>query len=106
MLRWNLTLYKLLVFRVFVGLHGVSASSLIALHDRVLISVVTPVLRSGHVILSFQRNSVKFFHVGLRVSLFVHGFLILLVSEVALHNRSAIALVRGIQSICCSFEFL
>ena len=60
------------------------ASSLVGLHDRVLVSVVTPFLGSGYVILPFQRHSVKLFHIGLRVSLFVHALLILLVSEVAL----------------------
>ena len=34
-----LPLYKLLVFRVFFGLHSVADSSLIGVHDRVLVSV-------------------------------------------------------------------
>ena len=50
--------------------------------------------------------SVNVFHVGLRVSLFVHAHLILLDLEVALHDRSAIVLLRGIQAISRSFEFV
>ena len=44
-------LNKLLVFMVFFGLHGVDASSLIGLHDLVLVSVVTPFFKSSYVIL-------------------------------------------------------
>ena len=76
-------LYKWLVLRVCFGLPGVAASSLIGLHDRVLVFVVTPFLRSGCATLPFQRQSVKFFHIGLRVFLFVRALLILLISEIA-----------------------
>ena len=51
-------LHKLLVFRVFLGLHGVAASPLIGLYDLVLVSVVTPFSRNSFVILPFQRDSV------------------------------------------------
>ena len=47
-------------------------------------------------IVPFQRCSVKFFHIGLRVSLFVHAHLILLIIEVALHDRSTMVLLREI----------
>ena len=40
-----------------------------------MVSVVTPFFKSGNVILPSQRNSVKFFHIGLRASLFVHALL-------------------------------
>ena len=59
--------------RCSFGLHRVAASSLIGLHDSVLICVVTPLFRSSHVLLPFQRSSVEFFHIGLRVSLFVRA---------------------------------
>ena len=65
--------YNLLVFKVFFGLHGVAASSLIRLHDRVLISVVTPFFKGSYVILP------KLFDISLRVSLFVHAHSILLI---------------------------
>ena len=92
--------------QVFFGLHGVAASSFFGLDDRVLDSVATPLFKSGYVFLIFQRHSVKFFHIGLRVSLFVHAHLMLLITEFALQDGSAIALLRGIQVIFCSFEFL
>ena len=98
-------LYKLLVFKVFVGLHGVAASCLVGLRDRALVSVVTPLLGSGYAIVPLQRCKVKFFHVSLRVSLFVHAFLILLITEITLHDRSAIVLERGIRELFCSLEF-
>ena len=98
-------LSKLLVFQVFFGLHGV-AVSWIGLHDGVLVSVVTPFFRSSHIILPFQRCSSKFFQIGRCVFLFVHALSILLIIEVALHDYSAIVLVRGISEIFCSFEFL
>ena len=102
-----LPLYKLLVFRVFVGLYGVAVSSFFfGLHDRVLTSVVTPLFRTSYVILPFQRQSVHFLHIGLRVSLFVHALLILLVDTVALHDPSAIVFFARIQVICCCFEFV
>ena len=44
-----------LVFRVFFGLYGVAASSLIGLYDLVLVSVVTPVLWK-------KRHTSSFFH--------------------------------------------
>ena len=56
--------------------------------------------------LPFQRYSVKVFHIGLRVSLFVHALLVLLVSEIPLHDRSASVLLRGIQVISRSCVFL
>ena len=66
-------LYKVRVFRVFFGLHGVAASSLIGLHDLALVSVVNFPFKNNYEILPLQRSSSKFFHVGLRVSLFVHA---------------------------------
>ena len=99
-------LCKLLIFRVFFGLHGVAASSSIGLYDRVLTSAVTHFFKSSYVLLPFQLYSVKFFQIGLRVSLFMHALLILLIIEVALHDRSAIVLVSGILAISCSLEFL
>ena len=62
---------KLLVFKVFFGLQG-AASSLIGLRDRVWSLYF---FKSGNVILPSQRNSVKFSHIGLRASLFVHALL-------------------------------
>ena len=99
-------LYKLLLFMVFLGLHNVAASSFIGLSEHVLVSVVKPFFLSSYVILPFRRFSVKLFHIGLRVSLFVHALLTMLVSEMALHDRSAIVLVRGIQVIFCPLSFL
>ena len=81
---------------MFFGLRRVAASSLIGLHHRVLVSVATPVLRSSHLILSSQRSSVQLSHLGLRVFLFMHALLILLIIEVALPDLSAIVLLRGI----------
>ena len=49
--------------------------------------------------------SVEFFHVGLRVSLVVHAHWILLILEVALHDCSAIVLLREFYVISCSFVF-
>ena len=59
---WRLvkfSLYNLFVFRVFFGLHGVAASSLIVLYDRVLVSVLSFFFRSRNVILFFTCFSVK-----------------------------------------------
>ena len=50
--------------------HGVAASSLVGLRDRVLVFVVTPFLGSGYVILHFQHDSVKFFHIRVRACAF------------------------------------
>ena len=70
-----LSLYKLQVFRVFFVPHGVDASSLFGLHDHILVSAVMLVFfKNSCVLLSFQRYSIKFFHIGLRVSLLVHAF--------------------------------
>ena len=90
------------------GWHLVFTVSLLLdwLYDLVLVSAVTPFSMSSYVILPFQRFSVKFFHIGLRVSLFVHAFLELLVLEVAAHDRAAIVFLRGIQVIFGSFELL
>ena len=55
--------------------------------NRVLVSVVTPFFRRRYVILPSQRYSVKLFQIGLRVFLFVHALSILLIIEVALHDR-------------------
>ena len=71
------------------------ASSLRGLYDVVLVSVVIPFCGRSHVIPTIIFYSVKFFHVGLYLSFFVHARLILLVLEVALHDRSAIMLLRG-----------
>ena len=99
-------LYKLLVFRVFFGLQSVAASSLVGWHDHVLVSVVTPFLGSGYVILPFQRSPVQLFHIGLRVSLLVHALSILLVSEVVLHDRSRNCACARNPSNLLLFEFL
>ena len=61
--------------------------------------------RSSYVMRPCHRLSAKFFHIGLRVSLFVHAHLILLIITVALHDGSASVLLRGIQEIFCSSEF-
>ena len=98
-------LNKLLVFMVSFGLHGVAASSLIGLHDRVLTSVVTPLFKRSNEILPFQNNALNLFHIGLRVFLFMHALVILLIIEAALHDRSAIVFVRRIFVLFCSFEF-
>ena len=91
-------LYNLFVFRVFFGLYVVAASSLAALYDLVLVSAVSPFCRSIDVNGMFICSSVKFFNVGLRVSLFVHAHLVQLVLEVALHDRSVIVLLCGMPS--------
>ena len=91
-------LNKLLVFMVSCGLHGVAASSLIGLHDRVLTSVVTPLFKRSNEILPFQHNAVNSFHVGLRVSLFMHALVIWLVMEVALHDRSETVFSRNLRN--------
>ena len=74
-------------------------------YDLVLVSV-SPFCRRSGVIPLVICYSVKFFHVRLRVSLFVHAHLILLVLEVALHDRSATMLLAGIQAISRFLEFL
>ena len=55
----SVPLCMLLLFRVCLGLHGVAASSLIAFHDRALVSVATPFSKSSYVVLPFQRFSVQ-----------------------------------------------
>ena len=102
-------LYNLFTFKAFFVLHSVAASSLTGLYDLVLISVASPPCKSSHVIPLFTCHAVKFFHVELRVSLFVHAHLILL--DLEIHDRSAIQVIDcvflcGIQVISCSFEFL
>ena len=54
---------------------------------------------------SFPALSCQIHSFGLRVSMFVHALLIVLVMEEALHDRYAIVFVRGIQVIFGSFEF-
>ena len=94
--------YKLLVLNGFFGFRGVAASSSAGSHDCVLISVVAPFFRNSYVILPFRRFFDKFFQINLRVSLFMHALVILLIIVVALHGRSAIVFVRGISVIFCS----
>ena len=92
-------LYKLLVFQVLLGLRGVAVSSLMGLHDRVLVSVVTTFFRSGHVTLPSQRYSVKFFHVGLRVSLSMCELLTSLQWRSAPRSSRNCACARS--TVCC-----
>ena len=99
-------LYTVFVFRMFFSLHDVAASSLIGSYDLVLTSVVSPFCRRSDVHLLVICYSVKFFHVGFRVSLFVHAHLVLLVLEVALHDRSVIAFLCVIQTLSWFLEFL
>ena len=95
--------YKLLVLNGLFGFRGVAASSSAGSHDRVLISVVAPFFGNSYVILLFRRFFLdKLFQIGLRVSLFMHALVILLIIVVALHDRSAIVFVRGISVIFCS----
>ena len=54
---------------------GVAASSLTGSYDLVLASVTSPFGRRSDVRPFFICYSVKFFHVGLRVSLLVHAYL-------------------------------
>ena len=63
----------LVVFTVFFGLRCVAASCSVGLHDRALVSVVTHFFWSCHVTFPFQRFSVIVFHIGLRVSVFMHA---------------------------------
>ena len=58
--------------RVFFGLYSIAASSLVGLYDNVLVSAVSPFSRKKGRKSSVICFSVEFFHVGLRVSLFVH----------------------------------
>ena len=94
------------VLSALFGLYGVAATSLIGLHDRVLVSAVSPFFKGSDVNPLFNCYTVKFLHVGLRVSVFVHALLVLLVLEVALHDRSANVFVRGILVVSCVLEFL
>ena len=100
-----LPLYNLLAFKVCFGLDGVAASSLAGLYDLVSVFVVSPFCGSSHVLPTIMCYSVKIFHVGLHVSLFVHEHLVLFVLEAALHDRSVIVLLCGIQVISRSLEF-
>ena len=98
--------YNLLVFSVFFGLHDVAASSLVGLYDLVLVCAVSPFVIRSDVNPFCICYSVKFFHVGLCVSVFVHAHLELLVLEVALHDRSIILFLCGTQVISCFLEYL
>ena len=53
----DLSLYKLLAFKVFFALHGVAATALVVLHDRV--SVESPFFKSSHIIPLFTCYPVK-----------------------------------------------
>ena len=64
--------------------------------DGVLVSVVTPSLKGGCVCLPLQRCSVKSFHTGLRVSLFAHALLIMLLNEASAP--------RSIRNMCLCAE--
>ena len=77
----------LFVFRVFFGFSGVAASSLVGLY-LVLVSVASRCCARSDVIPRVICHSVKFFHVGFRVSLFARAHLELLFLKVALHDRS------------------
>ena len=88
-------LYNLIVFRVCFGLYAAVASSLTVLYNLVLVSVTSPFVR---------RSDVQIFHSRLRVSSFVHAQLVLLVLNVALHDRSVILLAFGTQIISCFLE--
>ena len=59
-----------LVFRFFFGLYGIAASSLIGLYDFEKASVINPFVRRSDVSPFLLCHSVKFFHVGLWLSLF------------------------------------
>ena len=85
---------------------SVAASSLAGLYDLVSVFVVSPFCGSSHVLPTIMCYSVKFFHVGLRLSLFVHEHLVLFVLEVAPHDLSVIVLHCGTQVISRSLEFL
>ena len=76
---------------------------LAGLYDLVSVSVVTPFFRRSDVNRIFICYAVKFFHVGLRVAMFMHAHLVLLVLEEALLDRSVIFLC-GTQVISCLFE--
>ena len=95
-------LRKLLLFKAFFTLHCVAPSSLDGLHDRVLVSAVTRFFGGSYVVLPSQRWDVKFFHVGLRVSWFVHALVIWLIFKEVLNDRSA----SVFQVIFCSLEVL
>ena len=96
--------------RVFFGLCGVAASSLVGLYDLVLVSLRNQIFRRSDVNPLFFCKFVKFIHVRLRVSLFVHAHLVLLVLEVALHDRSVFFFWRNqnnllLSCVCESAEF-
>ena len=73
-----LKIVLLFVFRFFFGLCGVAAYSLVGLYDPVLASVRIPYMLFDNLSDSC---------VGLRVSLFEHAHLLLVLEE-ALHGRS------------------
>ena len=62
---------------LFFGLCGVAASSLVGLYDLALVSVASPFVKKALYTNVLLCSSVKFIHVGLRVSLFVHAHLVL-----------------------------
>ena len=88
--------------RVFFGLCGVAASSLVGLYDLVLVSLRNQIFRRSDVNPLFFCKFVKFIHVGSRVSLFVHAHLVLLVLEVALHDRSVFFFLRNQNNLLLS----
>ena len=67
------------------------------MYDLVLVIVVSPCCRGSDVNPLFICSSVKLFNVGLRASLCPRARLLLLVLEVALHDRAVILFLRGIQ---------
>ena len=96
---------NLLVFRALLDLYGDAASTWIGLYDRALglwshaLGVITYFFFSNA---GLSHSS----HDDLRVPLFVHAPVILLLLMVGAHDCSAIVLLRGIKVISCSFGFL
>ena len=91
--RFPFPLYNLMVFKVFPSPYGIAASCSRGLYDLVLVSVVSQFCRRSDASPLFICHSVKFFHVGLRVSLFVHTHLVLL------GDCSLILFLRGTQVV-------
>ena len=82
------------------SVYDIAANSLHGLDDHVFISAVSPFCRKSDVIPLFICCLSQSF-----MSDCVYAHLILLVLEVALHDGSAIMLLREIHAFRCSFEF-